>query len=62
MHLSATDAYNTVFEKSTSNRAVVSRNDMQPMAAIEVVFEEVAKPANNEIWHTSSDGNIVEPK
>ena len=62
MNLSATSAYNTVFEKSTSNRVVVSRNDMQPMAAVEVVFEEVAKPANNEIWYTSSDGNIVEPK
>ena len=25
--------------------------------------EEVeSAPANNEIWHTSSDGNIVEPK
>lgn len=62
MNLSATDAYNTVFEKSTSNRVVVSRNDMQPMAAVEVVFKEVAKPANNEIWYTSSDGNIIEPK
>ena len=49
MNLSATSAYNTVFEKSTSNIVVVSRNDMQPMTAVEVVFEEVAKPANNEI-------------
>ena len=62
MNLSTTSAYNTVFEKNTSNRVVVSSNDMQPMAAVEVVFEEVAKPANNEILYTSSDGNIIEPK
>ena len=57
----ATDIYGTTFVKSTSNTVVITRNKIQPMAAIEVLFEEVAKPANNEIWYTSSDGKIVEP-
>ena len=60
--ISITNAYNAVFEKSTSNKIVVERNIIQPMSAVEVMFEEVAKPAHNEIWYTSSDGNIIEPK
>ena len=59
--ISVTNAYNTVFEKSTSNKIVVERNIIQPMSAVEVEFVEVANPANNEIWYTSSDGNIVTP-
>ena len=51
----ATDSYDAVFEKSTSNRIVVSRNEIQPMAAVEVESEEVAKPANNEIWYTATE-------
>ena len=55
----ATDSYDAVFEKSTSNKVVVSRNEIQPMAAVEVESEEVAKPANNEIWYTATEK--VEP-
>ena len=55
----ATDIYGTTFVKSTSNAVTITRNEIQPMAAIEAVFEEVCP--NNEIWYTSSDGEIVEP-
>ena len=55
----ATDSYDAVFVKSTSNKVVVSRNEIQPMAAVEVESEEVAKPANNEIWYTATEK--VEP-
>ena len=57
--ISVTNAYNAVFEKSTSNKIVVERNIIQPMSAVEVEFEEVAKPANNEIWYTATEK--VEP-
>ena len=57
--ISVTNAYNTVFEKSTSNKIVVERNIIQPMSAVEVEFKEVAKPANNEIWYTATEK--VEP-
>ena len=59
--ISVTNAYDAVFEMSTSNKIVVERNIIQPMSAVEVEFEEVTKPANNEIWYTSTDGNIVTP-
>ena len=61
--ISVTNAYNAVFEKSTSNKIVVERNIIQPMAAIEVEFEvyDPTKPAQNEIWYTSTDGEIVKP-
>ena len=58
--ISVTNAYNAVFEKSTSNKIVVERNIIQPMSAVEVEFKEVAKPANNEIWYTATEK--VEPK
>ena len=45
------------FEKSTDKTVIVERNTIQPMAAIDAEF-----PApNDEIWYTSSDGNIVTP-
>ena len=51
--VTATDLYGSTFEQSTSNKVVVERNQIQPMAAVAVEFEEVAKPANNEIWYTA---------
>lgn len=44
--------------KSTSNAVVVERNIIKPMAAFEV---EIEKIPNNQIWYTSTDGQIVEP-
>lgn len=46
------------FTKSTSNVVVVERNIIKPMAAFEV---EIEKIHNNQIWYTSSDGQIVKP-
>ena len=48
-----------VFEQTTTNAVAIERNIIQPMSAVEVEFEEVTKPANNEIWYTSTDGEIV---
>lgn len=55
----ATDVDGGTFEKSTSNEVVISRNTIQPMAALEVECKETIP--NNEIWYTSSDGNIITP-
>ena len=57
----ATDIYGVSFEKSTSKMVVVNRNEIQPMAALEAIFRDPTKPAYNEIWYTSSDGEIVKP-
>lgn len=46
------------FIKSTSNAVVVERNIIKPMAAFDVVIEKIP---NNQIWYTSTDGQIVEP-
>ena len=48
-------------EKSTKNSVTIERNIIQPMAAVEVLEFEIAKPANNEIWYTSTDGEVVAP-
>jgi hypothetical protein len=47
------------FTKSTSNAVVVERNTIKPMAAFKV---EIEKIHNNQIWYTSSDGDIVTPR
>ena len=56
----ATDTNGTTFVKSTSNTVTITRNEIQPMAALEAIFRDPT-PANNEIWYTSSNGKIVEP-
>ena len=43
--------------KSTEKEVVIARNTIQPMAAIEYIETQ----RNNEIWYTSSDGNVVTP-
>ena len=53
----ATDIYGATFEKSTNKKVTITRNEIQPMAAVETIFEFTC----NEIWYTSSDGEIVEP-
>lgn len=42
--------------KSTSNKIDVERNRIKPMDAFKVEIM-----SNNQIWYTSSDGNIIEP-
>ena len=61
------DADGYVMEQSTAKTFVVERNTISPMAALEFVNPNQPNPptqptpANNEIWYTSSDGNVVEP-
>ena len=50
-------ADDTKMVKSTSNALSIERNHIQPMAAIEFI----PPIPNNQIWYTSSDGNIVTP-
>ena len=58
--ITVTNTNGELFEKVTSNEVVITRNEIQPMAAIEVEFASVG-PASNEIWYTSSDGKAVTP-
>lgn len=52
-----TDIEGKIFTKSTSKRIEVIRNGVLSMSAIEVV----TSIPTNQIWYTSSDGEIVEP-
>ena len=58
--ITVTDIDGNVFEKSTSNGVIIERNTIQPMAALETKFI-ATKPANDEIWYTSSNGTVVKP-
>ena len=51
-----TDESNFSMTQTTEKSVTIARNTIQPMAAFE--FEKVP---NNQIWYTSSDGNIVMP-
>ena len=44
---------------STSNKVVIERNHIQPMAAKE--HDAEVQIPNNEIWYTSTDGEVVIP-
>ena len=52
-----TDVNDNEVTKSTSNEISIARNTIKPMPAFEV---EIIP--NNQIWYTSTDGNIVNPK
>ena len=52
---------NRVFSKSVAAKIVVARNSLMRMSALEVVPEGLTTPPDNEIWYTSTDGEIVEP-
>ena len=55
--------------KTTDKKLVIERNAIQPMATLDAVIETPdtpdtptqPTPPNNEIWYTSSDGNVVTP-
>ena len=49
--ITATNTDGAVFSKSTTNTVAITRNDIQPMAALKAEF--ASKPANNEIWYTN---------
>lgn len=66
--ITVTDADGGTYTKSTSKPTTINRNEIKSMSALAPTFtgetenpETPAKPANNEIWYTSTDGNIVEP-
>ena len=58
--ITITDANDKVMEKSTSKSITIERSTIQPLNAFLVETEEVIP--NNQIWYTSTDGNIVTPK
>ena len=51
-----TDVDGNVYEKTTTKKFAIERNMIQPMAALKAVF----KPANNEIWYTTTDGKKLD--
>ncbi len=58
--ISVKDELGGKFEKSTTNKVIISRNEIQPMVALNADAFVSAIP-NNEIRYTSTDGNIVTP-
>ena len=50
--ITVTDTEGGIFEKSTTNKVVIERNAVQPMAALEVICLSV-DPVSNEIWYTN---------
>ena len=59
--ITVTDSEGNLFTKSTSKSIAIERNLVQPMAALEVVMAAAPKkPANNEIWYTTSDGKQLD--
>lgn len=57
--ITVTDINDQTFSKKTSNTVPIENNLIQPMAMLAVEYEETIP--NNEIWYTSSDGNIITP-
>jgi len=58
--LTVTGSDGGVFEKSTSQPIYISRSNLSRLAPAEVVLEAMGQPSN-EIWYTSTDGEIVTP-
>ena len=50
--ITVTNTEGDIFEKKTSNVITITRNEIQPMAAVEVECAPVG-PASNEIWYTN---------
>ena len=57
--IEVTDTNDQTFTKTTTNAVTITNNMIQPMAVLEVVCTKLQP--KNEIWYTSSDGNIVTP-
>ena len=54
------DVNDNEFTKSTSKEFSIERNVIKPISAFEVELVETIP--NNQIWYTSSDGNVITPK
>ena len=52
--ITVADTDGGIFEKSTTNEVVITRNEIQPMAALNAAFTP-AGPASNEIWYTATE-------
>lgn len=57
--ITATDVDGGQYVKTTSKSVSIERNIIQPMAALEVAIKQI-KPANNEIWYTTTDGKKLD--
>ena len=58
--ITVTDTEDNKFTKSTNKSVAIERNLVQPMAVLEVTMAAAPKkPANNEIWYTTSDGKSL---
>jgi len=57
-----TDVDNNIFEQSTSKFTAIKRNKIQPMQVTKFEAKDTTRPAKNEIWYTSTNGDIIEPK
>lgn len=58
--ITITDTEGKVMTKSTSKPITINRSTVQPLDAFLVETED--NIPNNQIWYTSTDGNIVTPK
>ncbi len=56
--LTVEDVDGNIFRISTTKPLTITRNHIQPMAALEVKFNV---QADNEIWYTSSDETVITP-
>ena len=56
-----TDISGDTFAKSTSNKVLIKRNIIKPMAAFEVEIVAEGTIPNNEIWYTTKNGKITDP-
>lgn len=53
--ITVADTANGTFTRSTSQKVVVERNYIKPMAVLQVEFEATA-PTPRQLWYTTSDG------
>lgn len=59
--ITVVDTEGNKFTKATTKSIAIERNLVQPMAALEAVMAAAPKkPANNEIWYTTSDGKKLD--
>ena len=55
--ITVTDSFDATFTQSTDKEVVIERNAIRPMAALK--FDGIKPQPNNEIWYTTSNGEII---
>ncbi len=58
--LTITDTDGRIMKKTTSKSITIKRSTVQPLSTVDAEMAYIA-PRNNEIWYTSTDGEVVEP-